>query len=67
MEGELPTPLRATKRPIVITAYEMPEKFQVETLEGTMDGKRGDFLIVGVEGEMYPCDRAIFEKSYTVE
>ena len=38
--------------------------FEVETLEGLMKGKKGDYLMRGVEGEYYPCDRAIFEKTY---
>lgn len=38
----------------------------VPTLEGTMRGKIGDYLIRGVEGEYYICDRAIFFKTYEV-
>ena len=39
-------------------------EFSVETLEGTMKGKVGDYLMCGVEGELYVCDREIFEKTY---
>lgn len=42
----------------------MEEPFSVETLEGTMEGKAGDWLMIGVRGEMYPCDAEIFEQSY---
>jgi hypothetical protein len=35
-------------------------------MEGTLNGKAGDWLMVGVEGEMYPIDREIFEKTYTL-
>lgn len=42
----------------------MAQAFSVETLEGTMTGMAGDWLMVGVEGEMYPCDKGIFEQIY---
>ena len=36
----------------------------VITKEGTLRIKDGDWLIRGVEGELYPCDGAIFAKTY---
>ena len=38
--------------------------FKVQTLEGEMSGNAGDYLIRGVEGELYPCKGDIFEKTY---
>lgn len=38
--------------------------FKVQTLEGIMQGNRGDYLIRGVEGELYPCKGNVFEKTY---
>ncbi len=55
---------KAIKKPIAIQCIQIDEPFQVETMEGTMKGKKGDWLIVGVNGEMYPIDKAIFEKTY---
>lgn len=52
------------KKPLVIRALKMNCGFEVETLEGKMTGKKGDYLIEGIEGEKYPCDKEIFEKSY---
>lgn len=52
------------KRPVVIQARQMAVEFEVKTMEGLMKGKPGDYLIIGVEGEMYPCDAAIFKKTY---
>lgn len=52
------------KKPIVINAIKMPDAFEVKTLEGIMVGKAGDYLITGVEGERYPCDARIFNKTY---
>lgn len=36
----------------------------IPTLEGTMIGSLGDFIITGVNGEHYPCKPDIFEKTY---
>lgn len=52
------------KKPVEIQAELQHEPFSVKTLEGTMNGKAGDWLLVGVSGERYPCDAAIFEKTY---
>lgn len=45
-------------------ALRIDEAFRVITLEGTMYGKPGDYLMRGVEGELYPCAAAIFERTY---
>lgn len=37
---------------------------KIETLEGIMDASIGDFIIKGVNGELYPCKPDIFEKTY---
>ena len=57
---------RAIKKPIQIRCIQIDEAFEVETLEGTMTGKKGDWLMIGISGEMYPCDQAIFEKTYSI-
>ena len=58
---------KAVKKPIAIQCYQMNEPFEVETLEGTLKGKKGDWLMVGIEGELYPCDQVIFEKTYDLK
>ena len=67
-EGSIPdlSFKKAMKKPIAISCIQIDEPFSVETLEGTMKGKKGDWLMVGVSGEMYPCDQQIFEKTYDV-
>ena len=55
---------RYRKKPIVVRAKQMEKPFMVKTLEGTMKGKAWDFLIIGVNGEHYPCDKEIFLKTY---
>lgn len=37
---------------------------EIETLKGTMRGDYGDFIIKGIQGEVYPCKPDIFEASY---
>ena len=57
---------KAVKKPIPIQCQQIHEAFEVETMEGLMKGKKGDWLMVGISGEMYPCDQAVFEKTYTL-
>lgn len=52
------------KKPIVIQAEQQTKDFEVKTLEGTMKGKAGDYLIIGIKGEKYPCAKEIFEQTY---
>lgn len=37
---------------------------QIKTLEGTMTGIVGDWIIRGVKNEMYPCKPDVFEATY---
>ncbi len=65
-KGELPNLKfrEAVKKPIPVRCVQMDEPFEVETMEGTLTGKAGDWLMVGIHGEMYPIDREIFERTY---
>lgn len=36
----------------------------IETLEGVMRAELGDWIIEGVQGELYPCKHDIFEATY---
>lgn len=36
----------------------------IDTLEGLMHVSDGDFIIQGIEGELYPCKPDIFAKTY---
>lgn len=47
-----------------IYAHRMQQPFQVHTIEGLHDGKAGDWLAVGIAGEMYPIDAVVFAESY---
>lgn len=52
------------KKPIPIQATQIPLTFWVTSLEGNHQGKEGDYLIRGVKGELYICDKEIFEETY---
>lgn len=44
--------------------HENDDCYLIPTLEGTMRFERGDMLITGVKGEIYPCKGDIFEMTY---
>jgi len=43
------------------------DELQVKTLEGEMTASVGDYIIQGINGELYPCKPDIFAKSYEAE
>lgn len=48
-----------------MTGYQTnPPTIWIDTLEGRMEGREGDWIIKGVEGEFYPCKPDIFNKTY---
>lgn len=44
--------------------YTAPALCVIETLEGTMIAKTGDYIIRGIKGEIYPCKADIFKQTY---
>jgi len=44
--------------------YRFADEIHISTLEGVMKATKGDYIIRGVEGELYPCKPNIFEKTY---
>ncbi len=44
--------------------HENDECYLIPTMEGTFNFTPGDMLITGVNGEIYPCKKDIFEKTY---
>lgn len=37
---------------------------EIKTLEGVMKASEGDYIIKGINGELYPCKPDIFIKTY---
>ncbi len=54
----------------IISAYEAGilifnlSAIEINTLEGTMVGEKDDWIIRGVQGELYPCKPDIFAATY---
>ena len=46
--------------------FDRPSTMKIKTLEGVMTAQIGDYIIQGVNGEIYPCKPDIFEKTYEV-
>lgn len=44
--------------------YIKPEELFIKTLEGNHHVSVGDYIIKGVQGELYPCKPDIFEQTY---
>ena len=68
--------MKYRKKPIVVDAEEytpgMEDGFEgglpyIESLEGKLFIRLGDYVVTGVEGERYPVKRSIFCKSYVQE
>ena len=55
---------RFRKKPVIIEAVRIREQVAISTLEGTLVGLAGDWLITGIEGEKYPCEDKIFRQTY---
>lgn len=56
---------KARKKPVVIEYREPNGREQIETREGTLYAVEGeDYVIRGVEGEVYPIAKEIFEETY---
>jgi len=59
--------LHCRKLPVVVRCKKINEPFNVNTLEGNYkNGKAGDYLIKGIDGELYICDGPIFERTYEI-
>ena len=59
--------LDAGDRPGILLSLEDDWEFGrvfIETLEGEMKGNLGDWIIIGVKGEVYPCKPDIFSETY---
>ena len=39
-------------------------RLYIRTIEGIHEAKSGDYIIQGVQGELYPCKQDIFEATY---
>lgn len=59
-DGDHPNKLH----PIGLWIDPVSRSVEIPTLEGTMRGIEGDWIITGVKGERYPCKPDIFAATY---
>lgn len=52
------------KKPVIVEAYQTDKEMIIETLEGKLKASPGDWIIKGINGELYPCKPDIFAKTY---
>lgn len=62
-DGPFPNPLH----PVGVVVDPQQRCVMIDTPEGRMIGEEGDWLITGIEGELYPCKPDIFEATYEPE
>jgi hypothetical protein len=43
---------------------DLENEYYVQTLEGPLRIRKGDWLIEGTEGEFYPCKDSVFQRKY---
>ena len=48
----------------VLTATNGTDPFRIKTLEGELTVSPNDWIIRGVNGELYPCKPDVFAKTY---
>lgn len=56
--------IKGVTREIDNTREYPQERFFIDTLEGKMEVKPGDWIITGIKGEKYPCKPDIFKITY---
>lgn len=54
------------KKVIVIKAYQTDEEKIIDTLEGPVIAKVGDYVVTGVNGEQYPIEEETFNNLYDI-
>ena len=59
-DGDHPNPLH----PVGLRMDPVSRVVEIPTLEGTMTGQVGDWIITGIRGETYPCKDEIFRATY---
>lgn len=52
------------RKPVVVEAVKITSPITIETPEGSLNGKAGDYLITQADGAQYPCNPETFEKTY---
>jgi len=62
----LEKPIHKIRKTSFTYVVKMEEDFECQTMEGLVTGKSGDYLAVGVMGEVYPIAKEVFDLSYEI-
>jgi hypothetical protein len=62
--GKDPRPDWFTQGVTIKEVFTFPDHCLITTLEGNMRGDVGDYIIKGVQNEIYPCKPDVFEMTY---
>jgi len=57
---------KCRKKPIEVEFFIASNDMDIETLNGIVKADKGEIIMRGVNGEIYPCKPDIFEKTYEV-
>lgn len=60
----IPWSFHVNGHPVTHDTYMDSDGYLISTLEGTMRMTKDDMLVIGVQGEIYPCKTDIFEATY---
>lgn len=52
------------KQCFIVYAKQMSEDFDVETATGILSGKKGDWLVMGPQGNKWPITGEMFKRLY---
>ncbi|OIJ19231.1 hypothetical protein BKP45_13815 [Anaerobacillus alkalidiazotrophicus] len=52
------------RKPVIVEAVKITSPITIETAEGTLTGKAGDYLITHADGTQYPCNADTFKQTY---
>lgn len=58
--------IKAIYKDEAVKFFDKKDTLTIETLEGPIYASIGDYIIRGVQGEIYPCKPDIFEETYEV-
>lgn len=56
--------MQQCRKKVITHCKQINEEFEVQSLEGRVKGKAGDYLMRGIQGELYICDQQIFNDTY---
>lgn len=58
--------IKAIYKDEVIQFFGDTNKLTIQTLEGPIYASVGDYIIKGIQGEIYPCKPVIFQETYEI-